>query len=152
MGSPWLSWLLLLLAYITFGQFLHESGADTSLYGWVIGVVFAIALAAIMTIFWKPSQKILLLGFKSDAGYSIMVLGLASLAVVAVVELRFFSYILMLVAASLLARVDTLLIAVNTQVAFLILTFLPLLGLALSWLPLLLLPSGHGEQAAFLSL
>lgn len=125
-----------MLVYLTYGRFLHAAEVEYASYVWILSGLFAIAQAATLTILWQPSQKILLLGFQSDTGYIIMVLLLASIAVAALVEFRMFSYILMLAAASLLARVDTLMIALNNRVAFLIMAFFPLLGLGLSWLPI----------------
>ncbi|ASC72286.1 hypothetical protein XM38_032420 [Halomicronema hongdechloris C2206] len=131
MKTPWLSWLLLLLAYMTYGRFLHS--LEVATYVWVLSGVFAIALASILTIFWGPFRRMLLLGFQSDAGYSIMVLVLASLSVVAVVQFHLFAYILVLAAVSLLARVDTLLLDLGGLLSFLVLAGFPFLGLGIGW-------------------
>lgn len=135
MTFSWISWLLLTLAYLTFGRFLHLGETTPPIYAWVVGGGFAIALAATMTFLWKPTQRFLLMGFGSDAGYFIMVMILSSLAVGAVVQFRMFSYVLVLVAASLLVRVDTLISDLNDGLTFLIMIFFPILGLGVSWLP-----------------
>ncbi|PSN14967.1 hypothetical protein C7271_21255, partial [filamentous cyanobacterium CCP5] len=59
-------------------------------------------------------------------------------AVVAVVRFRVTAYILVLLASTLLARVDTLIQELNNLMAFLLLAGLALLGLGLTWLPILL--------------
>lgn len=149
MRRPWLSWLLLIVAYLTYGQFLHSSSAQS--YVWFLSIGFAIALAAIATFLWVASRRIILMGFKSDAGYSIMVLSLASLAVVAVVEFHIFAYILVLVAATLLLRVDCLIANFSEATTFTLMTVCPLLGLAVSWaIPLLLWPAPPSETVGSL--
>jgi hypothetical protein len=134
-GGPWLSSALLVIAYATYGRFLHDG--EASLLRWVFSGGFAIAIAGIMTILWVPTRRIILLGFKSDIGYAIMVLTLASLAVLAVVQIRVFSYFLVLTAVSLLARVDTLINDLHPALAFSLLALLAFIGLGLSWVPFL---------------
>ncbi len=135
LGGPWLSWSLLVIAYATYGRFLHD-GEATALR-WIVSGGFAIAISGVMTILWIPTRRIILLGFKSDVGYAIMVLTLASLAVLAVVQIRVFSYFLVLTAVSLLARVDTLIKDLHPALAFSLLTFLAFVGLGVSWIPFL---------------
>lgn len=135
-GGPLLSWGLLVIAYATYGQFMHSTNAAPLVWG--LSMVFAISLAGILTIFWVSCRRIILMGFQSDLGYAIMVLVLASLAVVAVVQFRVFSYFVVLVAVSLLARIDTLISDYSNGVTFLLLSALAMVGLGLSWLPTLL--------------
>jgi hypothetical protein len=135
LGGPWLSWALLVIAYATYGRFLHDTGAEP--LRWALSGIFAIAISGTMTILWVPTRRIILLGFKSDIGYAIMVLVLASLAVLAVVQIRVFSYFLVLTAVSLLARVDTLISDLHPSLAFMLLTVLAFIGLGISWIPLL---------------
>jgi Na+-translocating ferredoxin:NAD+ oxidoreductase RnfD subunit len=85
----------------------------------------------------------MLIGFQSDLGYFAMALILASLAVVAVSQFQWFAYFAMLVAVSLLARVDNLIAGFKDALAFVWLSGLALLGLALSWLPVLLQSAVH---------
>ncbi len=133
LGGPWLSWTLLVLAYATYGRFLHDG--DASALRWAFSGGFVIAISGVVTILWVPTRRIILLGFKSDVGYAIMVLTLASLAVLAVVQIRVFSYFLVLTAVSLLARVDTLISNLPPILAFLLMTCLALVGLGVSWIP-----------------
>ncbi|MDJ0703836.1 MAG: hypothetical protein QNJ46_11195 [Leptolyngbyaceae cyanobacterium MO_188.B28] len=132
----WLSYVLLLAAYSAFGHYLHRSEAPS--LGWSMTSLFVIALAGIMTMLWQPTQKLALLGFKSVAGYFAMVLTLASLAVLALTWIHISAYILVMFAASLLVRIDVLTLDLSNSLSFLILCIIPLLGLGLSWLPLLL--------------
>ncbi|MFE4107457.1 hypothetical protein [Almyronema epifaneia] len=129
----WLSFLLLFLIYATFGWFLHVWQA--SQLSWALTVVFLIAKAGILTVFWKPTREFVLLGFQSDMGYFIMVLVLASLFVAALVWLQVFVYILMMIAAGLLVRVDLLTRSIDDAIAFVALLLIPMLALAASWLP-----------------
>ncbi|MEO1095997.1 MAG: hypothetical protein AAFX01_13975 [Cyanobacteria bacterium J06638_28] len=138
-NSPWLSWGLLILAYATFGRLLHSS-ADSSLsplmWGTTLGVV---ALkAGVLTLVWRPVRKFVLLGFQSDWGYSIMVLVLASLAVLAVVYIRAFAYGVVLIATSILVRVDCLAKNMSDRASFVTLVLLSFIGIGVSWLPVLL--------------
>ncbi|MBE7381999.1 MAG: hypothetical protein F6J95_011375 [Leptolyngbya sp. SIO1E4] len=136
MKSHWLSWILLLLAYATFGRLLHSNEVSNLVWGSTLA--FVVVKASVLTLAWTPIRKFVLLGFQSDVGYSIMVLVLASLAVLAVVQFRAFAYVIVLVAASILVRVDCLVDGMGDRISFLILILLPLMGLGVSWLPQLL--------------
>ena len=135
----WLSYVLLLAAYKTFGWYLHIS--EASPLAWSVTVLFVAALAGMMTTFWKPARKLALLGFKSNAGYFAIVLLLASLAVLALTWIHIFAYILVMLATSLLVRIDALTLDLSNILTFLILTGVPIAGLGLSWLPSLLTQS-----------
>jgi hypothetical protein len=105
---------------------------------WLATLAFVVIKSAVLTLMWRPVQNFMLKGFKTDVGYTIMVLVLASLAVVAVVQFRAFAYIVVLIAAALLVRVDCLTEGMSDRLSFLILVLLSFIGLGLSWLPLLL--------------
>jgi hypothetical protein len=132
----WLSWTLLVMAYATFGGFLHHRQVTLAI--WAITGLLASGGAWLITLGWPRVRRVILLGFQSDMGYFVMALAAASLAVVAVTQFELFAYFAMLVAVSLLARVDNLIAGFRDAIAFLWLAGLALLGLALSWLPLLL--------------
>jgi hypothetical protein len=136
MKGQWISWGLLILAYATFGQLLHHGNVGQSI--WLATLGFLVLKALFLTLCWRPLRDLALQGFKSDIGYSLMVLGLASLAVIAVVYFRAFAYTVVLVATALLVRMDCLIDSVDDRLACLILIVLPLVGLGLSWLPTLL--------------
>lgn len=141
MQAAWVSSLLLVVAYSTYGQMLHHAGVNETI--WLISLGFVVVKASVFTLLWRPTRRLLLLGFQSDAGYSIMVLVLASLAVVVVVQFRAFAYIVVLIAAAILVRVDCLIQRLSDRATFLVLLGLPLLGLGLTWLPYVL--RGAGE-------
>jgi hypothetical protein len=85
-----------------------------------------------------------LLGFNSDLGYLLLALGLASLTIAVVSEFRLVAYWSLLIAATLLVRVDLLVARVNSSLAWVSLVVLCWLGLGLSWVPhLLTASSGH---------
>lgn len=134
--SHWLSWTLLIMAYATYGGFLHDG--QTSPLGWALSGLLAIWGAWAITLGWPRLRQLLLLGFQSDLGYFVMALTIASLAVAAVSQFQRFAYFLMLIAVSLLARVDHLIAGYRDVMAFFWLSILALLGLAISWLPVLL--------------
>ena len=134
--SHWLSWGLLVVAYATYGQLLHAD--ESSQYVWLATLVFAVAKAGVLTLLWQPTRDFVLKGFKTDVGYSVMVLLLASLTVLAVVQIRAFAYIVVLIAAALLVKVDCLIDGMGDRLAFTTLLLLSLIGLGLSWLPILL--------------
>lgn len=128
----WLSFFILLIAYITFGWFLKSEQASS--LSWILSIAFAISQAAILTLLWRPAREFALLGFQSDAGYFVMVLCLASLAVAALAWLHVFAYLLVMVAAALLVRVDLLAMELGNILSFLALAGIPMLGLGLSWM------------------
>ena len=132
----WLSWLLLVMAYATYGSFLHHH--DVTAAGWAVSGLMAVGGGWVITLGWPQLRRLMLLGFQSDLGYFIMALTIASVAVAAVSQFQRFAYFVMLIAVSLLARVDNLLAGYNDTIAFFWLSALALLGLALSWLPVLL--------------
>lgn len=143
MKSRWLSWGLLVLSYATYGQLLHSS--NSSRFIWFATLVFVVLKAALLTLLWPPVRDFALKGFKTDVGYTIMVLTLASFAVLAVVQFRTFAYIIVLIASALLVRVDCLIDVMSDRLSFLTLVMLSLIGLGLSWLPHLLF---YGAEVA----
>ncbi|MEM6520918.1 MAG: hypothetical protein AAF722_16475 [Cyanobacteria bacterium P01_C01_bin.70] len=134
--NHWLSRGALVLAYATYGQLLHAN--DANRYHWLATLAFIVFKAGVLTLLWRPVRNFVLKGFKTDVGYSVMVLVLASMAVVAAVYFRTFAYMIVLVATALLVRVDCLIDSFGDRLSFLMLVLLALLGLGISWLPLLL--------------
>jgi hypothetical protein len=129
--NPWLSSVLLMAAYMTYGGFLHSIQASLWAWGWSIG--FAVIFAALCTVCWKTCRRLLLTGFQSDLGYVVMALVTASLAVAAVTRFRMFSYLSLLVAVTLLTRVDMLIANFSTRKTWFCMTLLALAGLGLAW-------------------
>lgn len=136
MKSHWLSWGLLILGYATYGQLLHSNASDD--YMWWVTLAFMVVKSGILTLVWRPVRDLAIKGFQSDVGYSVMVLALASSAVLAVVQFRAFAYFIVLVATALLVRVDCLAQGMGDRRSFITLVLLAMMGLGLSWLPVLL--------------
>ncbi|MEM6254638.1 MAG: hypothetical protein AAF821_17125 [Cyanobacteria bacterium P01_D01_bin.156] len=127
---PWLSALLLLLAYMGFGAFLHARHSSDLM--WWLGLGHAAIEAACLTFLWKPLRNFFLLGFQSDLGYTIMALVMASLAVVIVSWIQIFVYFLVMLAAALLLRVELLIRDISNSFAFIVIFVLSIGGLGLS--------------------
>ena len=127
---PWLSSLLLLLAYMGFGAYLHSRHSSDLI--WWLALGHAAMEAACLTILWKPLRNFFLLGFQSDVGYTIMALVIASLAVVVVAWIQIFVYFLVMLAAALLLRVELLVRDIGNSFAFVIILVLSLMGLGIS--------------------
>jgi hypothetical protein len=133
MQTAWVSWALLVLAYTTYGQLLHQAEASATV--WCVSLAFILIKASIFTLLWHPARRLMLLGFKSDVGYLVMVLVLASLTVLVMVQFRAFAYIVVLLATAMLVRVDCLIQQRSDRWTFLVLLGLPFVGLGLTWLP-----------------
>ncbi|NEP63233.1 MAG: hypothetical protein F6K31_41075 [Symploca sp. SIO2G7] len=127
---PWLSSLLLMLACMGFGAFLHSRQSTDMIWWCALG--YAVFEAAMLTVMWKPLRNFFLLGFQSDIGYTIMALVIASLVVVIVSWIQIFVYFLVMLAAALLLRIELLMLDVANGLAFVIILVLSLTGLGLS--------------------
>ncbi|MEA5462901.1 hypothetical protein [Leptothoe sp. PORK10 BA2] len=147
---PWLSLLLLFLAYMGFGAFLNtRHSADVI---WWLAAAYAVVEAALLTIFWKPLRNFLLLGFQSDVGYTAMALVSASLAVVVVTWIQIFMYFLVMLAAALLLRVELRIRDVGNSLAFVTILVVSLMGVCLSRLTVDLLMNPPPETQAAIGL
>ena len=135
---PWLSSMLLLLAFMGFGAFLHSRHSSDFL--WWLALGYAFLESALLTIVWKPMRNVFLLGFQSDFGYTVMALVMASLAVVVVSWIQIFGYFLVMLAAALLLRVELLIRDIGNSSAFAILLLLSVMGLFISRVIIELLP------------
>lgn len=129
--SPWLSSVLMMASYMTYGGFLFQSSA--SLLVWGVSLGCTAVFAALCTICWKPCRRILIQGFRSDLGYVVLALLTASLAMAAVTRFRLVACLLMLVAATLLTRVDMLIAQFSNRKTWFCMVLLALLGFGLSW-------------------
>ncbi len=129
---PWLSMVLVILANIAFAAGLV--GPAGELNDWYVAIAYVTIQAGLISIAWKPVRNLILLGFKSDVGYSVLALLSASLAVVIVVWIQTVSYFLVMLAAALLFRVELLTRAVGNVLAFMAIALFSWVGLALGWL------------------
>jgi len=133
---PWLSPLLLLLSNLAFGLFLHRNGVSEAL--WVGAAAYITLECAVITILWQPFRNFILSGFKSDLGYTVTALIGASFAVVLAVWSYISSYFLVMLAAGLLLRVDLFTRRIDIRLTFAVLLIMSAIGIALSWLSVLL--------------
>ncbi|NET30751.1 MAG: hypothetical protein F6K19_01945 [Cyanothece sp. SIO1E1] len=129
---PFISLMLLLAAYVTLGWFLDDTGAPVLV--WVLVAFLACAQAGILTILWRGVKTLTNRWLKSEIGYFALILSSAFLAAVAVVWIRISVHILVIIAAGLLTRIDTLTLKLSKFHAFLILLAVPLIGLASTWI------------------
>ncbi|MEN8444903.1 MAG: hypothetical protein AAFV85_16390 [Cyanobacteria bacterium J06634_6] len=129
---PWFSPLLLMLANLAFGMFLHSSGISDVL--WMLAITYIIFECSVLTIVWHPFREALLKSFKSDAGYTVAALLAASFAVALVVWANISSYFLVMLAAGLLLRMDLFTRRISARLTFIVLVTTSAVGIALSWL------------------
>lgn len=129
---PWTSITILLFAYITYSWFLCQS--DFSPFIWVFSLVFALILAGFVSAFMYDVRVWLTSWLQSDVGYFAAVFVAAFLATVVLIWIRFFAYILVLLAATILARLDLRTVGFNELQAFWLLFFVSMLGLGLGFL------------------
>ncbi|MEL6471102.1 MAG: hypothetical protein AAFQ74_15345 [Cyanobacteria bacterium J06623_4] len=134
---PWVSAGLLLLANIAFGSFLHSQDTASQLI-WMLAVVYVVLECSVLSICWQPVRNFILKGFQSDVGYAVMVIAIASSAVVLVTWVQIFGYFLVMLAAALLLRIDLFTRRIGTAPSFISMLLISFLGMAISWLPLLL--------------
>ena len=120
---------------MAFGLFLHGRGSSELV--WMLAIIYIVIECSILSVAWEPTQRFLLLGFKSDMGYTLMALASASLAVVIVAWAQISSHFLVMIAAAMLLRVKLYTGRAGAVPAFLLMSAVSLAGLALSWLPTL---------------
>ncbi|MFM7471841.1 MAG: hypothetical protein ACKO5P_10070 [Nodosilinea sp.] len=141
MNLPWFSWLLLVIAYATYGNFLHTIKANP--LTWSINLTLAILVAGVAAFFWSLCRQVIVRGFRSDWGYFLLALVVTFLTITAVSQFRLFACWGMLVAVALLVRVDMMVANFKNSAIFFCLSLLSLLGMAISWLPDLLTATSH---------
>lgn len=128
---PWLSSALLLVAYSSFSWFLYQATATWIV--WLISLGFALTQALLLTAFSKGLRFFVKGWLKSDIGYfSIISIGAFSIAAV-LVWIHVFEYVLMLIAAEVLARVDLQNSGFNQWQALGVLTSISILGLSVGY-------------------
>lgn len=128
---PWISLGLLLTAYSTFSWFLYRSTVTWVV--WLAALVLALLQAMLLTAFSDGIKGLLSSWLKSDAGYFTTVIVSAFFIAVAFVWINIFGYILVLLAAEMLARLDLQNAGFNRVQALIVLTVVSLCGLAVGW-------------------
>ncbi|MDX2213112.1 MAG: hypothetical protein SFY66_07470 [Oculatellaceae cyanobacterium bins.114] len=128
---PWFSLSLLLIAYSSFSWLLYQSTATWLV--WVIALSFALTQALLLTAFLQGFRFFVRSWLKSDIGYfSVIALSAFSIAGV-LVWIHVFEYVLMLVAAEILARMDLQNAGFNQWQALGLLTLASILGLSVGY-------------------
>lgn len=128
---PLVSLTILLAAYTTFSWFLIQSTATW--LAWALVLAFTVLQALLLTTLFDGLKMLIGAWLKSDVGYFILIL-VASLGVtVVMVWFKVFGYLLVLIAAEVLARLDLQNAGYSRVQALLILTLFSLSGLAIGW-------------------
>jgi hypothetical protein len=128
---PWLSLSLLLAAYSTFSWVLYH--ATVPWLVWAAALAFAIAQSLLLTTLSEGFRVFLSKWLKSDVGYFTVVLSSAFFIAFALVWIQIFSYVAVLVAAEVLARLDLQNAGFNRSQALMVLTIVSTLGLLIGW-------------------
>lgn len=128
---PWLSLLLLLVAYISFGWFL--SAVDSVKYDLLIAVAAGIGLAILFMHPLTSFSRFLDRWFKSDTVAFGTICMIAGLVAVILFWMHIFLYILTILAATALARIDIQISNFPEHHAFSMLSVTALVGLGLGW-------------------
>ena len=131
-GFPGLSVLMLLLANMAFGFFLHNQDSHESV--WLLALIYVFLECGALSIAWRPARDLVLMGFRSDVGYTCMALAIASFAVVVVAWIQVSTYFLMMLSAAILLRIKLYTRRGGPIMSFVVMMFASLAGLALSWL------------------
>jgi hypothetical protein len=136
---PWLSLGILFSAYATFSWFLTHWVVSQTSTAWAVGSVWAIVLfctllqALLLTTLFDGVKLFFRKWLKSDVGYfSLIMIGSMSVTA-ALVWFRMFGYVLVLVSAEILARLDLQNAKLNRWQSLAVLTFVSVAGLAVGW-------------------
>lgn len=128
---PLLSLAILLAAYTSFSWFLIQSTATW--LAWALVLTFTLLQALLLTTLFDRLKVLIGAWLKSDVGYFTLIIAVSLGVTVSVVWFRVFGYVLVLIAAEVLARLDLQNAGFNRIQALLILTFFSLSGLAIGW-------------------
>jgi hypothetical protein len=126
---PWLALGLLLLAYTTFSWFLYAS--HVSWLAWSAVLVFTLGEALLLTTFSRSLRRLVRSWLLSDIGYFTTIVCVAFLAAIALLWIRVFSYVVMIVASELLARLELQQCQCSRWQSFVVLSLVSFAGLGL---------------------
>lgn len=126
---PWISLGLLLAAYSTFSWFLYS--LTTSWVVWALVIAFALFQALLLTAFADSFRGVIDSWLRSDLGYFTSVIITALFVAFAFIWIRVFSYVLVVVAAETLTRLDLQNAGFSRAHSLVFLTGISLAGLAL---------------------
>ncbi|NJK37476.1 MAG: hypothetical protein HC835_04560 [Oscillatoriales cyanobacterium RM2_1_1] len=127
----WLALFLFTLTYFVVGWYLTDLNLEPHV--WVSIAVLIVALAILLTTPSATLKKPMFQWFQSDVGTFIAVLSGSLTVVIMFTLLQLFITFLMVLASSLLVRMELQNAKWNSWLAFLVLATLPFVGLGLSW-------------------
>ncbi|NJN58876.1 MAG: hypothetical protein HC879_15950 [Leptolyngbyaceae cyanobacterium SL_5_9] len=128
---PWLSLGLLLAAYSTFSWYVYH--LTVTWVVWVSVIGFALLQAVFLTTLTQGLRSVIGRWLSSDTGYFVTVIGLAFLATTVLVWIHIFGYIITVIAAEVLARLDLQNRGFSQVQSLAILTLVSLTGLGIGW-------------------
>lgn len=128
---PWVSLGVLFAAYTTFSWFLTH--ATVSWLAWALVFTFTLMQALLLTTLFDGLRAILKSWLRSDVGYFTLIIVMSMGVTIALVWFKVFGYVLVLVAAEILARLDLQNAGFNRVQALLILSLFSFCGLAIGW-------------------
>jgi hypothetical protein len=128
---PWLSLMLLLLAYTTFGKFVFTN--ERTLLIVIVTALVGLGVAIIMMNPLKGVRRMLIRWFDSDTVAFTVLVGLAAFASILLNWFQIFLPVIMILAAESLARIDIQTAEFTPLQACGILTAIAWLGLGLGW-------------------
>lgn len=132
----WLSFSLLLLAYGCFGWFLSTDShlpRKAQIVVWVIVLAGAIFIDAALMAPLSYATRLIAQWFRSDTVAFLTVFSFTIFLGIVLFWLRIFTYILLIISAEALARVDTQMAGCSQSQAFWLLAVISLTGLGLGW-------------------
>lgn len=128
---PWLSLSLLLAAYSTFSWYVYHLTVTWAVWVGVIG--FALLQAMFLTTFAQGLKSMIGRWLSSDTGYFTTVISLAFLATTVLVWIHIFGYVITVIAAEVLARLDLQNRGFSQAQSLIILTLVSFAGLGIGW-------------------
>ncbi|NJL37329.1 MAG: hypothetical protein HC840_09845 [Leptolyngbyaceae cyanobacterium RM2_2_4] len=128
---PWLSLGLLLAAYSTFSWYVYHLTVTWAVWVSVIG--FALLQAVFLTTLTQGLRSMIGRWLSSDTGYFTTVISFAFLATTVLVWIHIFGYIITVIAAEVLARLDLQNRGFSQVQSLAILTLVSLTGLGIGW-------------------
>lgn len=142
---PWLSLALLLTAYTTFSWFFTHTFAQfltfsaATLLAWGLILSFTLLQALLLTTLFDGLRLMFGRWLRSDVGYFTLIIVLSLSVTIALIGLRVTGYVVVLVAAEVLARLDLQDARFSRLQAFTVLSIISLAGLAIGLMATLLL-------------
>ncbi|HIK33125.1 MAG TPA: hypothetical protein IGS17_03905 [Oscillatoriales cyanobacterium M59_W2019_021] len=128
---PWLSAILLSIAYATWGWTLTNTRTPTWI--WVVNISLTLLLAEALASPWSVIRYLLVRWLGSDTRAFVSAIFASFLSVVILTWLNITTQVILLVTAGSLVRLDAQQARMKDWQAFLLLTFVSAIGLAAGW-------------------